>query len=63
MRIRSTYLITVTKIVFCCACVAGLTATACGQWWTTYNPNPIFGYWHKDTPSGLMGWFGNAAPG
>jgi hypothetical protein len=29
--------------------VGGLTATACAQWWTTYNPDYIVGCWTEST--------------
>jgi hypothetical protein len=45
MKTGTACLATVTRIVLPFACVAGLTATACGQWWTSYNPDPIIGVW------------------
>ena len=43
MKTGTACLATVMRIVLPFACVTGLTATAGGQWWTNYNPDPIIG--------------------
>ena len=56
MKIGTACLATVMRIVLPFACVAGLTATACGQWWTSYNPDPIIGVWTETSDGSYNRW-------
>ena len=56
MKIGTACLATVMRIVLPFACVAGLTATAGGQWWTSYNPDPIIGVWTETSDGSYNRW-------
>ena len=56
MKIGTACLAAVMRIVLPFACVAGLTATATAQWWTSYNPDPIIGVWTEASDGSYNRW-------